>query len=153
MFIYQAGPLFSRSEQNWNSELTKRLEEAGYRVTSPSDLLAPEQIRQVGPAAPKLIFSTCLAAVKRSDCIVACLDGAQVDDGTAWELGFAYALGLPIFGIRTDSRRAGETDFSRVNSMIQGCLHGFADNIEDLLVLLKTFSVNHAALKDNIQQK
>jgi nucleoside 2-deoxyribosyltransferase len=142
MRIYQAGPLFSRAERNWNNELTRRLEEAGFLVTSPFVLLTPEQIHEAGDQAPTLIFTTCLAALDRSECVVACLDGTQVDDGTAWEIGYAYARGLPLFGIRTDSRRAGETSVSRVNSMIQGSLRGFAENIETLLLLLKDYELS-----------
>jgi nucleoside 2-deoxyribosyltransferase len=36
--------------------------------------------------------------------MVAILDGSQVDDGTAWEIGYAYARGLPVWGLRTDFR-------------------------------------------------
>jgi nucleoside 2-deoxyribosyltransferase len=129
--------LFTRAEQTWNQELARRLEEAGHIVTSPYDLLTPEQIQQAGSEAPKLIFSTCLTALVRSECVVACLDGAQVDDGTAFEIGYAFGHGMPVVGIRTDTRRAGETDFSRVNSMIQGCLHRLVVDTEALLTALK----------------
>ena len=67
---------------------------------------------------------------------MALLDGTQVDDGTAWEIGYAYAKGLPIYGIRTDFRHAGETGHSTVNSMIEGCLTELASNVEDLLEVL-----------------
>lgn len=32
----------------------------------------------------------------------AVLDGVDVDSGTAWEIGYAYARGKPIIGLRTD---------------------------------------------------
>ncbi|MBS3071613.1 nucleoside 2-deoxyribosyltransferase [Candidatus Pacearchaeota archaeon] len=34
--------------------------------------------------------------------IVALLDGLHVGAGTAWELGYAYAKGIPAIGIKTD---------------------------------------------------
>jgi nucleoside 2-deoxyribosyltransferase len=142
MRVYQAGPLFTRAEQNWNKALAGRLEDAGHIVTSPFDLLTPEQIRDAGDMAPKLIFSTCLTALDRAECVVACLDGVQVDDGTAFEVGYAYAREMPVIGIRTDSRRAGETDFSRVNSMLQGCLYGLAEDIETVLIMLKAIETH-----------
>ncbi len=49
------------------------------------------------------------AAIDDCDVVVALLDGAQVDDGTAWEIGNAYATGKPIIGVRTDFRNAGDT--------------------------------------------
>ena len=40
--------------------------------------------------------------------LVACLDGADVDSGTAAEVGYAAALGIRCHGLRTDLREAGE---------------------------------------------
>jgi nucleoside 2-deoxyribosyltransferase len=42
--------------------------------------------------------------------LIALLDGSQVDDGAAWEIGYLYARKSPeqkIIGIRTDHGRAG----------------------------------------------
>jgi nucleoside 2-deoxyribosyltransferase len=39
-----------------------------------------------------------------SDIVVAVLDGVDVDSGTAWEIGYAYAKGKPVIGLRTDFR-------------------------------------------------
>ena len=38
------------------------------------------------------------------DVVVAVLDGAAVDSGTAFEVGYAYARGKPLIGVRTDFR-------------------------------------------------
>jgi nucleoside 2-deoxyribosyltransferase len=51
--------------------------------------------------------------------MIALLDGSQVDDGTAWEIGYFYSKKSPeqkIIGIRTDFRRAGESQGAVVNS-------------------------------------
>ena len=135
--IYQAGPLFSEAEQSFHQALSARLRDAGHEVIWPYDLLTETQIDDAGPHAPSLIFRTCKAALDRCACMVALLDGAQVDDGTAWEIGYAHAKGIPVYGYRTDFRRAGETPHSYVNSMIQGCLTGFARNIEELVRMLR----------------
>ncbi|MGO9022030.1 MAG: nucleoside 2-deoxyribosyltransferase [Syntrophobacteraceae bacterium] len=50
---------------------------------------------------------SCIPAV---NILIALLDGPQVDDGAAWEIGYFYAKRRPeqkIIGIRTDFRRAG----------------------------------------------
>ena len=36
------------------------------------------------------------------DLVIASLDGFHVGAGTAWELGYAYAKGIPSIGIKTD---------------------------------------------------
>ena len=115
--IYQAGPLFTEAEQAWHKALSARLRDAGHEVIWPGDLLTDEQIQNAGANASALIFNTCRRGIERSTCVVALLDGTQVDDGTAWEIGYAYAKGLPIYGIRTDFRHAGETRHSTVNSI------------------------------------
>ena len=134
--IYQAGPLFSAAEQSFHQTFSARLRDAGHTVIWPGDLLTEAQIEAAGPHAPRLLFTTCQDALDRCTCVVALLDGSQVDDGAAWEIGYAYARGMPVYGLRTDSRRAGETPYSRVNSMIQGCLTGFARSVEELVRML-----------------
>ena len=54
--------------------------------------------------------------------MIALLDGSQVDDGTAWEIGYFSARKSPeqkIIGVRTDFRRAGESSGAVVNAMIE----------------------------------
>jgi nucleoside 2-deoxyribosyltransferase len=57
-------------------------------------------------------------AIRGCDLLAAFLDGQEVDAGTAAEVGFAAALGLPCAGLRTDLRRAGE-EGARVNLQVQ----------------------------------
>lgn len=47
-------------------------------------------------------------AIRSCALLAAHLDGQEVDSGTAAEVGFAAALGLRCFGLRTDLREAGE---------------------------------------------
>jgi nucleoside 2-deoxyribosyltransferase len=47
------------------------------------------------------------------------LDGADVDSGTAAEIGYAFACGRPIVGYRSDLRRAGEHDGVVVNLQVE----------------------------------
>jgi nucleoside 2-deoxyribosyltransferase len=135
--IYQAGPLFSEAEKNFHKTLSARLRAAGHEVIWPGDLLTDDQIESAGPTAPELIFNTCRQAIDRCNLVTALLDGPQVDDGTAWEIGYAYAKGIPIYGLRTDFRQAGDTRHNYANSMIQGCLAGVAKNVEELVEMLK----------------
>ena len=62
---------------------------------------------------------SCLPA---ADLMIALLDGSQVDNGTAWEIGYFYAKKSSehrIIGIRTDFRRAGESEGAVVDAMIE----------------------------------
>jgi nucleoside 2-deoxyribosyltransferase len=47
-------------------------------------------------------------AIRSCALLAADLDGQELDSGTAAEVGYAAALGVRCFGLRTDLRRAGE---------------------------------------------
>jgi nucleoside 2-deoxyribosyltransferase len=47
-------------------------------------------------------------AIRSSQLLAAYLDGQEPDAGTVAELGYAAALGLTCFGLRTDLRQSGE---------------------------------------------
>ena len=144
--IYQAGPLFSEAEQNFHRMMKAELEKAGHTVIWPGELMTAEEIRAQGESAAqqKFILNTNKAAIAdRCNCMVALLDGTQVDDGTAWEVGYAFGrrealkINYPIFGIRTDFRQAGEPG-ALCNAMIEAALDGYARNIPDLVRLIES---------------
>ena len=58
------------------------------------------------------------AAIGRSQLVIAHLDGQEVDAGTAAEVGYAAALGLPCLALRSDLRRSGEPGM-RVNLQLE----------------------------------
>ena len=60
-----------------------------------------------GPMSSRTIQAACLRELRSADGVVADLSpfrGPHADDGTAFELGFAHALGLPIWAYTTDPR-------------------------------------------------
>ncbi|MBR6299553.1 MAG: nucleoside 2-deoxyribosyltransferase, partial [Clostridia bacterium] len=67
---------------------------------------------------------------------VALLDGAQVDDGTAWEIGYANARGIPVIGLRTDFRLCADSDDGLVNAMIQGSVVSMCRSADEVLEVL-----------------
>jgi nucleoside 2-deoxyribosyltransferase len=58
-----------------------------------------------------------LRSLNNADIIVAIIDGADADSGTAWEMGYAYAHGKPVIALRTDFRRSG--NYEKVNLMLE----------------------------------
>jgi nucleoside 2-deoxyribosyltransferase len=63
-----------------------------------------------------------LQLIRESRAILAVLDGCDVDSGTALEIGYGFALGLLIVGLRTDIRGSGDNEGSEVNLMIETCI-------------------------------
>ncbi|MDR2056392.1 MAG: nucleoside 2-deoxyribosyltransferase [Desulfovibrio sp.] len=134
--VYQTGPVFSQSEKDFHGKISAALEAAGDTVVRSEDLIPDGRIAAAGSDAVSLVFTTRRQAIDRCACVVALLGGSRIDDGTAWEIGYAYARGLPIYGIRADSRMAGEAGRGRMNAMIAGCLSGLAENIKALVELI-----------------
>lgn len=63
-----------------------------------------------------------LDLILQSEAILASLDGPDVDSGTAVEIGYGFAMGLLIVGLRTDIRRSADNEGSVVNLMIETCV-------------------------------
>lgn len=59
------------------------------------------------------------ANIDRADALIAILDGVDVDSGTAAEIGYAFARGKHIDGLRTDFRLAGDNHGAIVNLQVQ----------------------------------
>ncbi len=131
MKIYQAGPLFSDADRAWHWVFKAKLEAAGYDVLWPGDLFAAGE-----KVTAKQIMEADRDALLSCDVVVALLDGAQVDDGTAWEIGFACAKGMPVIGLRTDFRLCADSDGGIVNAMIQGSVLGMCRSADEVLGVL-----------------
>lgn len=108
-WIYFAGPLFAAAERNFNQELSQYIEQAGFAVYLP-------QNECKGITQAEEIFKRCIKGLDNAWCVIAVLDGADADSGTCFEVGYAYAKGIPVIGLRTDFRKSGDDGF--VNLML-----------------------------------
>ncbi len=63
-----------------------------------------------------------LDLIDDSEAVLASLDGQDVDSGTALEIGYGFARGLLLVGVRTDIRRCSDNEGSIVNLMIETCI-------------------------------
>lgn len=126
-WIYLAGPLFTQAEIAFNQHLAERLRAAGYSIYLP-------QQECFGVTDPKDLFNLCIRGLDGASLVLVILDGADADSGSCFEVGYAYAKGIPIVGLRTDFRGSGE--YMGVNLMLgKSCSH----------LLLTTLSVPSTA--------
>jgi len=142
MKFYLAGPLFTQAEQDWWRGFRTRLQQlieqrgADAEIVWPFELAGPEQVAAWGDRAKHEIFNLCRKHLEDTDIVIALLDGAQVDDGTAWEIGFFYARkrkGHYVLGLRTDFRSAGDAPTATVNLMIDCTCDIIAGSVDELL--------------------
>ena len=124
MRIFISGPLFSECERKYNIELKKEIEKLGHTV------VLPQEITKIDDSLSD-IFLKIPKEIQKSDLIIGVLEGADIDSGTAWEIGYAYSLNKKIIGIRTDFRTLGDKE-GIMNMMITGSLFGLAFSIFEL---------------------
>lgn len=133
MHAYITGPMFNEGEQWWNAEIDVAVRRAGLTSFLPqrdgSGLDSPDDV-------PKL-FEEDKDEVAKADVIVANLDGITVDSGSAWELGYAYALDKHLVGLYTDWRL--HFKWQTVNLMIQCGLDKMVTSLHDLEVYLQEY--------------
>ncbi len=132
--IYLAGPLFSKGERDFNILLRNRLVKMGFSVFLPQeDGNDTESSRH--EERQKMIFENDIRGIDRSDILLAVLDGgSDVDSGTAWEMGYAYARGIPVLGLKTDFRTFGEEGI--VNLMMEMSMEALERDIESITNVL-----------------
>lgn len=80
-----------------------------------------------------------LEMIEDSQAVLASLDGQDVDSGTALEIGYGFARGLLIVGLRTDIRRCSDNEGSTVNLMIETCIADSGGILTDSLHEAVTF--------------
>ena len=113
--IYLAAPLFSEAEREFNAKIAGILREKKYAVHLPQEVGDDSSTRD--EAETGRIFEYNLKALDECDIVVAVVDGADADSGTAWEIGYAYAVKKRIILLRTDFRRVGRSE--AVNLMLE----------------------------------
>ncbi|NPA06047.1 MAG: nucleoside 2-deoxyribosyltransferase [Chloroflexi bacterium] len=112
LHIYVAGPLFTPAQRAFLERIDSICRDLGFTTYLPHRDAGV--FDREGDARP--IFEGDLRALNAADAVVAVLDGCDVDSGTAWEMGYAYALGRPIIGYVSDVRIARPAQ--QINPMI-----------------------------------
>ena len=117
MKIYFANGLFSQADFDYNAKIVDRLrqEVAGL------DIYLPQENDSINDkeayANSKMIAHEDTDELLASDLMIAVLDGISMDAGVASEIGVAYAKGIPIVGLYTDSRRLGATNQQKLTAL------------------------------------
>src|ERR1700743_557900 len=105
--VYIASPLVSLAERTTNLQLSKSLEKYCDVFLPQRDGELVTQLILQGVSredAYKVVFRRDIDALMACDAVVVNLDGRSVDEGAAFELGFAHAQGKVCVGYRTDVR-------------------------------------------------
>ncbi len=132
MKFYLASPLgFATATRAFMAEMEDTLAAAGVAFVNPwSSGFGPAfaEAERVADGAERVaalawvntaVGRTNAESIQACDGVLAVLDGVDVDSGTASEIGYAFALGKRIYGLRTDSRLTGDNAGTVVNLQVQ----------------------------------
>lgn len=142
-YAYLAGPLFSSAERTFNARLKRRL-------TNYFDIYLPQEDGELlvdliesgvpSTLASQRIYNRDIDEIHKADVMIAILDGRAIDEGVAYEVGFAKALGKKCYGLQTDPRRLVP---SGNNPMIENALERTFATESMLLRWAKTFATSN----------
>lgn len=132
MQVFLAAPFFSEAERDFNAKVARKLRRAGFAVWMAQE--APF-LRTSASREKRRIFRGDLAALRRSDAVVAVLDGADIDAGVGFEMGYAHGAGKPIVGLKTDYRTF--SPLERVNLMLEMSLRRLCRSVDEVLDALR----------------
>jgi len=144
--VYVAGPLFNEGERWWIEQIAAVVEKAGFSTFVPhrdNPAKTPDNTRG--------IFLNDKGAIDRCVAVVADLNGTTTDDGTAWELGYAFAIGKPAVGLFTDGRGRYHDPVEVVNLMMQFSMNRIVRSLDDVLdALLEAIASGPPSAKPTI---
>lgn len=99
MKAYLAGPdVFSHAAKEKFAEMRRLCSEHGITALAPIDAFVPEHWAPEAKASG--IFAANVMMLRECDIVIANISpfrGPSCDPGTAWELGFAHALGKKVY--------------------------------------------------------
>lgn len=138
--VYLAGPLFSEAERSFNARLKLVLEQyVDVYLPQEDGGLLVEMVASGTPVelARQTVFRGDMKAIQDCHALVIILDGRAIDEGAAFELGCAYTLGKPCYGLKTDPRQLlPYTD----NPMIRAPLREVFGNVPELVSWARAFT-------------
>ncbi|GEK36626.1 nucleoside 2-deoxyribosyltransferase [Enterococcus thailandicus] len=117
MNIYFAGPMFAKSDLLYNANLVAQIREISPKIT----VYLPQENEAINDkiayADSQMIALADTEKVLESQLMVALLDGLTIDAGVASEIGVAYAKGIPVIGLYTDTRQQGGTHPKKIAAL------------------------------------
>ena len=132
MKIYLASPLgFCPEHADYRKRITDYLKAQGHEIFDPweqkhVDLQVENALSIYDPKEQKTAIEKVAEfagrvnaeGIKSSDAVLAVLDGAEVDSGTAAEIGYGAGIGKKCYGLRADLRNMGELPGLPINLQV-----------------------------------
>lgn len=94
--IYLASPLFTEYERKKVQNVASTLRNTGYEVYVPMEHTIEDAWEMPNCEWANKVFDEDIKAIQEADEVYCIYYGLYSDSGTAWECGYAYALGKAV---------------------------------------------------------
>ena len=131
MKIYVAGPLCSEDNRKFLEKIDNICKEFGFKTFLPH---RDAGLYEGDENKIKEISQRDLKEIYECDIMIGVLNGICVGAGTAWEMGYAQAIGKKVIGLKSD--RVLNEAIGDVSVIIAGCVE-IVESIEELKRELK----------------
>ena len=123
--LYLAGPFFTPQQRHTAELVEQACAHANLDAFSPRlRCFCPPNATH---AQRRMTFDMNVTAIEKCDLVLACID--DFDAGTMWEMGYAYALGKPIYAYSMVPGRG-------LNLMLAQSSAGFLNGMEQMTKFL-----------------
>lgn len=117
MFVYIAGPLSRSAGRKFIEEIDALCKQLKFETFLPHrDVGLVEFTSDISKA-----FREDVKALDRCNLVIASFNHWRIGAGTSWELGYAYAKGKKIIGVKTDAPK--EMWIPDLSAMILGSMY------------------------------
>lgn len=115
MKVYLASPFFNERENEIYEQVIAELRSEGHDVFVPKEHTIPNAWDLPNAVWGENVFAVDILGIQKCDVVVVLNFGMYSDSGTAWECGYAYALGKKVVNVLC------EDDYPYSLMMLNGC--------------------------------
>ena len=99
MKVYLASPFFNERENEVYESVSKSLRNDRHDVFVPKEHEIPNGWEMPNAVWAENVFAVDILGIQKCDVVVVLNFGMYSDSGTAWECGYAYALGKKVINV------------------------------------------------------
>lgn len=116
--IYIAGPFFTDEERTFLKIVIESVKETfpNEKLFIPMEHFIPNGENLSNDEWAEAVFKMDVEALNKCDRVVAAYLGLRSDTGTAWEIGYAYAKGIPVDLVFSPEALGGEVSIMPIQS-------------------------------------
>ena len=134
MKVYLASPFFNKEENNvYNNVINILRSQENIELFVPKEHTIPNAWDLSNKVWAENVFAVDILGIQKADVVVVLNFGMYSDSGTAWECGYAYALGKKVVNVCVGYEKA----FSLMMLNGTNCVVSLADlthwNLEEIL--------------------